>query len=281
MRVAVAGATGVIGRHVVPRLLERGHSVRAIVIKEDEAAGLRRMGVDAVIGDLLNPPTLVPTLSGCDVALHLATAAPKPGKDANLLLNDRIRREGTANLIEACHANNVQRYIQQSIAFLTGGTAEIVDESAPLLTPTDVTASAVDMEAMVMSSGLRWTILRDGALYGPGTGRDGTWRSQARAGELRMPRDGSGYVSLIHVVDLAHAFVLATERGLDGAVLSVVDDQPITYQELFSYIARLENGRDPRPGAEPTLPSFRISNAKVREAMEWQPAFPTYRSGLV
>jgi uncharacterized protein YbjT (DUF2867 family) len=118
MRVAVAGATGAIGRHVVPRLIESGHQVRAIVTKEGEAAALSRLGIDAVVGDLLKLPALVPMLSECDVALHLTTAAPKPGKEANLALNDPIRREGTANLIQACCENGIQRYIQQSIAFL-------------------------------------------------------------------------------------------------------------------------------------------------------------------
>jgi 2-alkyl-3-oxoalkanoate reductase len=281
MRVAVAGATGVIGRHVVPRLIERGHQVRAIVTKEGEAAALSRLGIDAVVSDLLKLPALVPTLSECDVALHLATVAPKPGKEANLALNDRIRREGTANLIQACRENGVERYVQQSIAFLTGGTNAIVDERADLLPPTAVTASAIDMESMVMSSGLRWTIIRDGALYGPGTGRDEMWRSQARAGELRIPGDGSDYISLIHVVDLARAFVLTTEHDLNGSIVSVVDDQPVTYKELLTYISRLEDSLDPQPGADLALRSFRVSNAKAREVIGWEPTFPTYRSGLI
>ncbi|PZR93142.1 MAG: hypothetical protein DLM68_01375 [Hyphomicrobiales bacterium] len=109
VRAAIVGATGVLGRQVIPRLIERGHQVRAIVTKEpDAAAALRRVGVDAVLGDILNRATLGHAVGGCDVALHLATVAPRPGKAANLTLNDRIRREGTANLIEACRENGVE-----------------------------------------------------------------------------------------------------------------------------------------------------------------------------
>ncbi|MGI8568640.1 MAG: NAD-dependent epimerase/dehydratase family protein [Methylocella sp.] len=127
-----------------------------------------------------------------------------------------------------------------------------------------MTASAIDMERLVADSGLRWTILRDGALYGPHTSRDEMWRSQARAGELEMPGDGSDYILLVHVADLAHAFVLAVEQTQASAILSVVDDAPTTYREILTYIARLEGGPDPKRGANTPLPSFRISNARHR-----------------
>lgn len=135
------------------------------------------------------------------------------------------------------------------------------------------------MERLVADSG-RWTILRDGALYGPHTGRDEMWRSQARAGELEMSGDGSDYILLVHVADLAHAFVLAAEQTQASAILSVVDDAPTTYREILTYIARLEGGPDPKRGANTPLPSFRISNARAQTLLGWRPGFQSYRSGV-
>ncbi len=179
MRVAILGATGAVGRHVVPRLRERGHDVRAVVRSDAEAGALRRVGIDAVPGDIFDARTLRQAVEGCSAVLHLATAVPRPGQPPNWGLNDRIRREGTANLVAACRSVGVQRCVQQSLAFLVGGTSSLVDETAPLLPPNEVTVSAIDMERLVAESGLDWVILRDGALYGPGTGREEHWRALA------------------------------------------------------------------------------------------------------
>ena len=279
MRIAVLGATGVVGRHVVPRLREHGHEVRAVVRTEADAGALRRVEIDAVQGDIFDIQSLRQTVKGCSAALHLATAVPRPGEMPNWALNDRIRREGTANLLEACRSAVVQRCVQQSLAFLVGETPDLTDETAPLLPATHVTASAIDMERLV-ASGLDWAILRDGALYGPGTGREENWRALAHSGELRLPGDGSDYISLIHVADLAECFVLATERAPSGSIISAVDDQPTTYRELFTYIALLAGASAPAAGGTSNFASFRISNSKAREILGWQPFYRSYRSGL-
>jgi nucleoside-diphosphate-sugar epimerase len=282
MRIAILGATGVLGRQVVPRLVERGHAVVAVARDEAKAARLRRLDVETVIGDILDAASLPPALQGCDAALHLATAVPRPGMPRDFSLNDRIRREGTANLIAACRAAGVERYVQQSIAHLVAaGTAELLDEDAPLH-PTPATASAAEMEAFVRQSGLRWTILRGGAFYGPGTGRDEQWRAMARDGQLAFPGDGAGYTSLIHVTDMADATVLAAEQTPAGATLAIVDDLPVTYVELFRYIAAVEGGPEPQPAGPPppVWPAFRVSNARARAALGWWPRLSSYRSGF-
>lgn len=282
MRIGILGATGVLGRQVVPRLLERGHVVRAVIRHEGEVARLRRLGIEAVTGDILHPASLASGLDGCDAALHLATAIPRTGtSNPDWSLNDRIRREGTRNLLDACRELGIERYVQQSIAHLVAdGGPGVLDESAPVR-PSPRTASAADMEDMVATSGLRWTILRGGAFYGPHTGRDEAWRNEARSGGLRLPADGAGYISLAHVTDMADAVVLATEIAPDRALLAVVDDEPVTYAELFRHLAHLEGGPDPQPGGPPTLwPSFRVSNARARQVLGWQPRLRTYRSGF-
>jgi nucleoside-diphosphate-sugar epimerase len=282
MRIGVVGATGVLGKQVLPRLIERGHVVRAIVRREPEVTRLRQLGIDSVPGDILDADSLSRGLDGCDAALHLATAIPRAGTpNPDWSLNDRIRREGTGNLLDACRKLGIERYVQQSIAHLIAdGSSDLLDESAPIR-PSPRTASAADMEELVRSSGLRWTILRGGAFYGPHTGRDEAWRNDARTGRLQIPGDGTGFISLAHVADVADAVVLATEIAPDRSVLAIVDDQPVTYAELFRYLAHLEGGPNPQPGGGPTpWPSFRVSNARARQVLGWQPRLHTYRSGF-
>lgn len=280
MRILVVGATGVLGRHVVPRLLERGHSVRAIVRSPERVPFLQQMGAETAIGDILDADSLHVAARGCHAALHLATAIPRSG-DRDWSLNDRIRREGTRNLLAAAAENGVHRYNQQSIAMLYNHAGhEIVEESAPLH-PTPVIESAADMEELVRASALEWCILRGGLFYGAGTGREEEWRQAAREGLLELPGDGSDLVSLVHVVDMARAVVAATENAPPGSVYNVVDDEPVSYERLFAYIAAQVGGPEPNRGGPRVLRSFGCSNARAKRELGWQPAYPSYRSGFV
>ncbi|HXG20319.1 MAG TPA: NAD(P)H-binding protein [Methylomirabilota bacterium] len=279
MHILVIGATGVLGRHVVPRLIERGHTVRAVARKPEQAAQLQRIGVEATLGDILDATSLNPAAVSCDVALHLATAIPKPGGPQHWDVNDRIRREGTQNLLNACRQAGVSRYVQQSTVFLYEDRyPALADETAPFL-PHPMLQSTYDMEALVKESTLHWSILRGGFFYGPGT-LENAWRDAARQGALQFPGDGSGRLSLIHVTDMARAVVLAAEQAPAQSVYNVVDDQPVTYAALFAHLAAITGSVQPTAGGPAFLPSFSCSNARLKTALGWSPTYPTYRSGL-
>lgn len=278
MQILVVGATGVLGRQVVPRLVERGHSVRAVVRRPEAAHALAAAGVELAAGDILDAGSLLLAAAGCDVALHLATAIPKPG--GNWSRNDRIRREGTRNLLAAAAAHGVRRYVQQSIAMLYGDTGQTVaDESAPLQ-PGPVIQSAADMEQMVRAAALDWCILRGGLFYGAGAGLEEEWRQAAGAHTLQLPGDGRDLISLIHVVDMARAVLLAAEGARRGSVYNVVDDEPAHYADLLAYVAAQAGAPPPQAGGPRRLASFACSNARIKRDLGWQPAYPTYRSGL-
>ena len=282
MRVLVVGATGVLGRQVLPRLLERGHTVRAVVRRAEQAAVLARLGIESVPGDILDAASLGLATTGCDAVLHLATAIPRPGGAQDWRLNDLIRREGTRLLLAAATGAGVRRHVQQSITFLYGDQgARIADESTPLQ-PAPLIQSAADMEALVQAApaSLEWCILRGGSFYGPGTGREEAWRQAAREGSLRLPGDGTGLLSLIHVVDMARAVVLAAEAAPVRAIYNVVDDEPVTYRQLYGHVAAQVEGPEPTLGGETILPSLGCANARLKAALGWSPAYPTYRSGL-
>ncbi len=281
MKILVVGATGVLGRHVIPRLLERGHAVRALVRRpEQQAEPLTRLGAESAPGDILDPASLLAAAHGYDAVLHLATAIPKPGGARDWSRNDRVRREGTANLLAAARATGVRRYVQQSIIFLYGDQGQSIATEATPLNPAPFIQSASDMEDRVRASDRDWCILRGGAFYGPGTGAEDGWYQAARAGTLRLPGDGAGLTSLIRVVDMAQSVVLATEKARPSTTYNVVDDEPVSYRTLYTHIAASIGAAHPTPGGPPTR-SLGCSNARLRAELGWTPAYPTYRSGLI
>src|SRR5690606_4096173 len=110
------------------------------------------------------------------------------------------------------------------------------------------TQAALRMEESVRASGLDWIILRGALFYGPGTGFDEGWFERARAGRLRLPGDGSSYVSLVHIADMANATVAAVERWPSRRAINVVDDGPARWAEIFGYIAASVGTEAPQPG---------------------------------
>ena len=280
MRIAVIGATGGLGAQTVPRLVERGHAVHALGTRPEALRRLEALGARPFVGSILDKRSLLPALAGCDAALHLATAVPRPGEKPDWARNDLIRREGTACLLEACRESQVVRYVQQSIAMLNADPARgWSDEASPIFT-VPAWRSAADMEAMVQAPDLDWRIVRGGLFYGPGTGRETMWRELARRGELTIPGDGGDFVSLVHVADMAEAVVLAAESESGRFVVDAVDDEPVTYAELFRCIAAAEGAPEPGAGGPAALPSFRVRNANAKRRLGWAPFHRTYRSGL-
>ncbi|MEW5798307.1 MAG: NAD(P)H-binding protein [Bacteroidota bacterium] len=279
MIITIIGATGVLGRNLLPHLLERGHQVRAIVRKKEQVVSLEHLGIRSFIGDILDAGTLLQPLKGSDCVIHSATAIPSNVAGGDWTMNDRIRREGTRNLLECAQRMNVRRYIQQSITMLYGDYgAQIVDESFPLQ-PSPYIQSALDMEESVKKSGLDWCILRGGYFYGPSTGLERSWRDAGKAGTLRIPANSNALVSLIHAADMARAIVAASEHASAQSIYNVVDDHPVTYRELLTYIAHLEGG--PEPTSDGTnIPSLGCSNRLIKTELDWEPLYPSYRSGL-
>ncbi len=233
----------------------------------------------AVRGDILDPASLIAPLAGCDAVLHLATAIPRTGTQPDWTPNDRVRGEGTRNLLAAAHRNGRPRYLQQSVAMLLAGPRdEIADEDAPLR-PSPHLESAREMERAVRASDLPWMILRGGAFYGPGSDRMEYLNRLAREGRLAMPGDGGDYISLVHVEDMAGAVVHGVESKLSAQVFNIVDDYPVTYRELYAFVAGANAAPAPAADGPPLLPNFRVSNARARRVLGWQPTFPDYRAG--
>jgi nucleoside-diphosphate-sugar epimerase len=280
MNIAVIGATGVLGRHLVPRLIERGHTVRGTARNEPGEALVAALGAEPVRADILERASLDVAVAGCEAALHIATAIPTAWGTGDWAANDRIRTEGVRHLLDACAAAGVERYLQQSIAMVHTASDErpqTEDDPAP---GSGRGASVLEAEAQTRESSLDWRILRGGSFYGPGTGQGAEWIEAARKPGYAMPGDGSDYVSLIHIADMAEATAAAVEADKGRTTWNVVDDEPVRYRELTEYVARLAGGPPPESGGPVRLASFRVSNAKLKAELGWRPRFASYRSGL-
>jgi nucleoside-diphosphate-sugar epimerase len=287
MRIAVLGATGVYGRHLLPRLATGGHRVRALVRTPAAAGSAAACGADIVAADIFDEGSLRAGLAECELAINLATSLPSPSsKSGDYAHNDHLRREGTRNWVRACRAAGVQRILQQSIAMIhAGGGDAWVDETMFFPRGDEGVAAAAldaarDMEETIGASDLDWTILRGALFYGPGTGFDDDWFARARAGKLRLPADGREYVSLVHIADMAAATVAAIERWPSRQALIVADDHPATWRDVFNYVCAVAGSESPQPGGRSLMPSFRVTNRRAREWLAWAPRFPDYRAGL-
>lgn len=284
--IAVLGGNGVYARHLIPRLIAAGHSVRAVV-RRPEAAGIARdSGADIRTGDIFDTASMAAAFAGCDIAINLATSLPGPSGRGDFAANDKLRVEGAPNFVAACRQAGVARAVQQSISFLNAsGSDAWSDEDHRYVAPAETIASrAMDaaeaMEATIRASGLDWIILRGGLFYGPGTGFDERWFAGAAAGKLKMPGDGSDYVTLVHIADMAAATVAAVSHWPSRQTLIVCDDAPAPWREVFGFIAASLGQPAPEAGGVAGFPSFRLRNARAKAALGWSPFYRSFREGL-
>jgi nucleoside-diphosphate-sugar epimerase len=286
-RIAVLGATGVYGRHLLPRLTMAGYRVRALARKPDTAAVAIACGAEVVSADIFDAASLLKGLAGCDVAINLATSLPGANAKGDYASNDHLRREGTPIWVRACRSAGVPRIIQQSIAMIHagGGDAWANETTFHPVSDEGIAGAAIlavrAMEAVVEQSGLDWLILRGGLFYGPGTGFDEDWFARARAGKLRLPAEGADYVSLLHIADMATATVAALRRWPSRQALIVADDHPAQWRDVFTYVCALAGSAPPQPGGRSLMPSFRVTNRQAKELLAWAPLYADYRAGLV
>jgi nucleoside-diphosphate-sugar epimerase len=307
MRVFLAGATGVIGRRLLPRLLEAGHDVTAMTRREDRAAGLREAGAVPAVCDVFDAEELRAAVERAapEVVLHELTDLP-PAIDPRKMEeqaagNDRIRTEGTRNLVAAAVAAGARRVVAQSIAFAYPPTGEgLKREQDPLWDeapwPWKRSIDALhELEDMVVrTEGIDGMALRYGFFYGPGSSYapGGFFEREVRRRRFPVVGRGSGVFSFIHVDDAADATVAAVERGAPG-IYNVVDDEPAPLREWLPVYADAIGAKRPR-----RVPRFLArmlageytvamatdlrgaSNERAKAELGWQPRFATWRQGF-
>lgn len=307
MRVFLAGATGVIGRRLVPMLVAAGHEVTGMTRSAAKAAGLREAGVEPVIVDALDSEALKAAVLAAkpDAVIHQLTSIPPridPRKlERDFAVNDRLRSRGTRDLVAAAQAADVQRIVAQSIAFayLPGppGTLHTETEVLYLDAPKVFKRSAQalhDLECAVR--GVQGTVLRYGYFYGPGSAiaADGSTVADVRRRRLPIVGSGGGVWSFIHIDDAARATVAAlAQEGGEAHVYNVVDDDPAPVREWLPALANAVGAprplRVPAPIARIAAGSYGVSvmtkgqgasNALIKQELGWKPEHASWREGF-
>lgn len=258
MKIFVAGGTGVVGRRTVPALVDGGHDVSVLVRSAEKASEVRSIGATPVQVSLFDGDRLMEAVAGHDVVVNLATSIPpfsKASRACAWKLNDRIRREGSKNLVDAAVATSAARYVQESIAFLySDGGDGWLDESGSTRA-NSITASALDAEGEAnrfASGGGTAIVLRFGSFYGPDSEHTLTAIRFARRGVGTTPGPRNAYLAAISIDDAGAAVVAATTEAPSGTY-NVVDDEPVTRQEFDEILAAAVGRKKLRP-----MPTFVI-----------------------
>lgn len=307
MRVFLAGATGVIGRRLVPLLLADGHQVTAMTRSQAKLEGLRAAGVQAIVADALDAAVMQAALAAArpEVVIHQLTAIPPRINPRTMkrdfAMNDRLRSEGTAILLAAAQAAGASRIIAQSIAFAyaPGAPGTIHSEQDPLLAgeqaPKSFRRSADALRELERAVGAaEGTVLRYGYFYGPGSAISSGGSTGQDVSRRRLPivGGGTGVWSFIHVDDAAAATVAAL-KAPPGGVYNIVDDEPAPVSQWLPALARALGGPAPRRvpaliarlaagtyGVGVMTSAQGASNALAKRELGWMPRYPSWREGF-
>jgi nucleoside-diphosphate-sugar epimerase len=310
MKVFVAGATGALGKQLVPMLIEQGHEVTGTTRTPEKQDLIREMGARPAVADALDPEAVAQAVAEAEpeVVLHQLTAI-NPGKlsrsvDKTMALTNRLRTEGTDHLLAAARAVGASRFIVQSFAGwpfeLTGGPVKTEKDPLQSTPPKDVskTLGAIRYveETVPAADGIEGLALRYGGFYGPGTSLgvnpDGEQVAMLRKGRFPIIGDGGGIWSLVHIHDAAAATAAAMARGEPG-VYNVVDDEPAPVGDILRDLAQVIGSRPPRKiprwlgrliaGEGMTIMMTEVrgaSNDKAKRELDWQLRYPSWRLGF-
>ncbi|MFZ0091048.1 MAG: NAD(P)-dependent oxidoreductase [Solirubrobacteraceae bacterium] len=307
MKILVAGATGAIGKQLVPRLVSAGHDVTGMTRSESKQAMVHSLGAVPVVADALDPDQVAEAVARAnpDVIVHQLTAIGSIDPrhfDRDFALTNRLRTEGTDHLLSAGQLVGVRRFVAQSYgAWPYARTGGPVKSEEDPLDPTpahemrETLAAIRHLEDCVL--GAEWTegiVLRYGAFYGPGTSMapGGEQFEMVRRRKFPVVGDGGGVWSFIHIADAAEATVAAIERGHRG-VYNVVDDDPAPVAEWLPALAQTLGAKKPmrvprfigrlfagEAGVVMMTEARGASNAKAKGELGWRPAHPSWRAGF-
>jgi nucleoside-diphosphate-sugar epimerase len=309
MRIFVAGATGALGRVLVPQLVAGGHDVVGLTRTPSKQDLLRGLGARPAVADALDPVAVARAVAEAEpeVIVHQLTALSSIDLrhiERDFAETNRLRTEGTDHLLAAGRALGVRRFVAQSYAgwpFARVGGA--VKAELDPLDPTPPAPLRTTLEAIRhledVVTGARWTegiVLRYGGFYGPGTSfsvrPEGEHAALIRKRKFPVVGNGAGVWSFIHIEDAATATVAAIEHGERG-IYNVVDDEPAPVSVWLPAAADLLGAKPPRrlprwlgriaAGEAATVMMTEVrgaSNKKAKSELGWSPRYPSWRQGF-
>jgi nucleoside-diphosphate-sugar epimerase len=303
MRVFVAGAAGAIGQQLLPQLVAQGHQVTASTRSPARAARLRELGAEPVVVDGLDAMAVGEAVARAEpeaVVHQMTSLAGGSGLrhfDRMFAVTNQLRTQGTDHLLVAAAAAGARRFIAQSYTgwpnIREGGPVKTEDDPLdpdPPAAQRESLAAIRYLERVVPAAPMQGIVLRYGSFYGPGA-------SEAFVGLVRKRRlpvigDGAGIWSFLHIRDAAAATVAALEHGRAG-VYNVVDDEPARVAEWLPFLAQAVGAPPPRRmpvwlgrlaagevGVSVMTQIRGSSNARAKQELGWQPAWPSWRQGF-
>jgi len=308
MRIFVAGATGALGRRLVPLLLAGGHQVTAMTRSPAKSDGLRAAGAEPVVADALDLEAVLAAITAArpEVVVHqltdLAGVTNLRKFDAGFAATNRLRTEGTDHLLAAARVAGTRRFVAQSFAgwpfARIGGPVKTEDDPLDPDPPAELrrTLDAIRrLEAAVLGAqGVEGLVLRYGGFYGPGTsaGAGGYMLDDLRRRRFPIVGAGTGVWSFIHIDDAATATAAAVERGAPG-IYQIVDDDPAPVSDWLPALAAAAGARPPRrvpvwlarllAGEHGVVLMNEVrgaANAKARRELGWTPTYRSWRQGF-
>jgi 2-alkyl-3-oxoalkanoate reductase len=315
MKVFVAGATGALGKALVPQLVARGHEVVGTTRRASKQDLVRSLGARPVVADALDPHAVAQAVASAEpeVIVHQLTAlsgpmsmrdARRPDRSVAAIMTNRLRTEATDHLLTAGRAVGARRFVAQSFgAFRFARTGGPVQTEADPIDPDPPGARQPGLDAILNLEQAVTTIewgeglaLRYGGFYGPGTGislaPDAVMAAPIRKRRFPIIGDGGGVFSHIHIEDAAAATAVAVERGRPG-VYNVVDDDPAPVREWLPVLASALDAKPPRrvprwlgrllAGETATVMMTEVkgaSNEKAKRELGWQPRYASWRQGF-
>jgi nucleoside-diphosphate-sugar epimerase len=316
MKVFVAGATGVLGRALVPQLVAQGHDVVGMTKNASKQELVRSLGARPVVADALDPDAVARAiaLAEPEVIVHELTALSgemslrdlrHPDRSSAAILTNRLRTEATDHLLTAGQAVGARRFVAQSFAAFrwarTGGPvlteADPIDPDPPAALRAPLVGILHVEQAVTTIDWAEGLVLRYGGFYGPGTAisldPDAPMAGPVRKRRFPIIGNGAGVFSHIHIDDAAAATVAAISRGRPG-IYNIVDDEPAPMREWLPVLAKVLDAKPPRhipswlarlvAGDAATLMMTEgrgSSNAKAKNELRWQPHYPSWRQGFV
>jgi nucleoside-diphosphate-sugar epimerase len=309
MKILVAGATGALGKQLVPRLAANGHEVVGITRSDSKLDLLRALGATGMVADVLDPDQVARAVAEAEpeVIVHQLTALNRPFDmrhfDRTFAMTNRLRTEATDHLLAAGRAVGVRRFIAQSFAgwpfARVGGAVKTEDDPLDPAPPGAMreTLDAIRyLERAVMGAdSVEGVVLRYGGFYGPGTSlspEGGEQIEMIRDRKFPVVGDGGGVWSFVHIEDAADATVAAVTRGRPG-IYNIVDDDPAPVAQWLPAAASAVGAPPPRhvprwvgrivAGEAATVMMTEVreaSNEKAKRELGWRPRHASWREGF-
>lgn len=279
MRVLIVGC-GYVGVSLGAKLTARGHEVFGL--RRSAAPGLREVGIEPLSGDITDPSTITSLPRNFDWVVNTVASS---GGDVDQYR--KVYLNGTENLLRWLSVRPPRAFVYTSSTGVYGQLdASVVTEDSATEPDSGTSRVLLETEQLIMAAaretGFRAMVLRCAGIYGPGRGY---WLKQFLAGEARIEGDGTRWLNMIHRDDVASAIIAALERGTPGETYNVVDDEPVQQRTVFAWLAERLHKPMPPTVLEPEGPrrrgttNKRVSNRKLRLALQWDLNYPTFREG--